>query len=88
MGDVRTSLRCPQCGSYGLCLAGQWILLVPLLPSSEGLWVIYTQRVASAGELRKDSVGWPSGSRPDFMMVQTPSFGGGEEAALAIPNSK
>lgn len=64
---------------------------VPLLPSSEGLWVIYIQRIASAGELRKDSVGLGcllAQGQTFFMMVQTPSFRGGEEAALAIPNSK
>lgn len=75
-----------------LFLAGQWIPLFLLLPSSEGLWVIYTQRVGSVEEPKKDRqcwVGLPSAQgRMYFMTIQNPAFQGGGEAALAIPNSK
>lgn len=91
MGDVRISWSCVQCGRYGLCLAGQWIQLFLLLPSSEGLWVIYTQRVGSVEEPKKDSVELGcllAQGHTYFMTIQNPGFQGGGEAALAIPNSK
>jgi hypothetical protein len=64
---------------------------VPSLPSAEGLWVLYTQRIRSVREPRNDSVGLGcllAQGQTYFMTVQNPGFQGGEEAALVIPNSK